>query len=87
MKDATTRNEIDHIYTIVATLIVIYALYVNHLYDFRMFEHALTVDLFVVSFSSIQFVQMNLDLECDRRMITQCNQCLSESEMRHETVD
>ena len=69
MKNATIRNEIDHTYTIIATLNVIYFSHVNHSYDFLMFEHAFIVDLFVVSLFSTHFFEIYLDFECDTRMI------------------
>ena len=69
MRDATTRSEIDHTYTIIATLNVIYLSHVNHSYDFLMLEHAFIVDLFAVSLSSTHFFEIYLDLECDTKMI------------------
>ena len=70
MKNATIRNEIDHTYTIIATLNVIYFFHVNHSYDFFMFEHAFIVDLFVVSLFSIHLFEVYLDFECNTRIIT-----------------
>ena len=69
MKDARIRNEIDHTYTIIAILNIIYFFHVNHSYDFFMLEHALIVDLFVVSLFSTHFFEIYLDFECDTKMI------------------
>ena len=69
MRDATTRNEIDHTYTIIATLNIIYFFHVNHSYDFFIFEHAFIVDLFVVSLFWTHFFEVYLDFECDTKMI------------------
>lgn len=70
MNDATTRSEIDHIYTIAAALNATYVPYANHLYDFSMLGHALTADLFAASLPSTHLVQVHLDLGCGTRMTT-----------------